>query len=390
MSDVSSMKIPEGLVYLDNNATTACFPEVIVAMEPYWSVAFGNASSSHYAGRLAGRVVESSRTTIATALAVDPGQIFFTSGATEGNNWIFQAFADSKPFSRHIVVSAIEHKSVLNAAKRLEKFGFDVSFLPVTSDGVVDLEVAHKVIKTGTGLVSVQLANNETGVIQPIHELVEMAHSAGAFFHCDAVQALGKMSFSLVELGVDSATFSAHKIHGPKGTGFLYLHSGVNHFPFPLPLAGGGQERGIRPGTVNTPGIVGLAKAMEMLPDKQALDAMCTRRDRFETALLAAIPDARITGANAERLPNTTNIVIPGCESGMMLANMPLLCISSGSACNSGVMEGSFVLKQMGFDEVEASTALRISQSTLTSDMEIKSALDMIVSAAIHIRNLES
>ena len=177
MFDVSSVRIPEGLVYLDNNATTACFPEVVAAMEPYWSIAFGNASSSHYAGRLAGRAVESARSTIATALSADPGQFFFTSGATEGNNWIFQAFADSKPTSRHIVVSAIEHKSVLNAAKRLEGLGFDVSFLPVKSDGVVDLDAAHEMICEGTGLVAIQLANNETGVIQPIQVLVEMAHS---------------------------------------------------------------------------------------------------------------------------------------------------------------------------------------------------------------------
>lgn len=387
MSDVSSVKIPEGLVYLDNNATTACFPEVVAAMQPYWAVAFGNASSAHFAGRLAGRVIEASRATIAGTLDIDPGQVFFTSGATEGNNWIFQAFADSKPEARRVVISAIEHKSVLNAAKRLEGFGFDVSVLPVTPSGVVDLAAACELIRPGVGLVSVQLANNETGVIQPVRELVELAHAAGAFFHCDAVQALGKMHFLLSAIDVDSATFSAHKIHGPKGVGFLYLRSGANRFPFPMPLVGGGQEHGVRPGTTNTPGIVGLAKAMEMLPDAKKLEVMRSRRDHFEAMLLSAIPDAFINGGDVERLPNTTSVVIPGCESEMMLANMPLLCVSNGSACNSGVMEGSFVLRQMGLDGGDASSTLRISQSTLTTDRELQAAADMIVLASRHIKD---
>ena len=387
MSDVPSVKIPGGLVYLDNNATTACAPEVIAAMAPYWASAFGNAESGHLAGRIARRAVEAARTTVADAFDADPNQIFFTSGATEGNNWIFQAFADSNSTARRVVASAIEHKSVLNAAKRLEAFGFDVCLLPVTGDGVVDLAAAREAIKPGTGLVSVQLANNETGVIQPVSELVELAHSAGAFFHCDAVQALGKMPFSLADFGVDSAAFSAHKIHGPKGAGFLYLRSGANRFPFPKPLAGGGQEHGVRPGTTNTPGIVGLAKAMEMLPDTKELEAMRSRRDRFESMLLSAIPGAIINGVDVERLPNTTSVVIPGCESEMMLANMPLLCVSNGSACNSGVMEGSFVLRQMGLNGVDASSALRISQSTLTSDRELQAAVDMIVLALRHIKD---
>ena len=378
MFDVSSIRIPEGLVYLDNNATTACFPEVVAAMAPYWSIAFGNASSSHYAGRLAGRVVESSRLTIATALSADPGQIFFTSGATEGNNWIFQAFADSKPTSRHIVVSAIEHKSVLNAAKRLERFGFDVSFLPVTQDGVVDLNTAHKMIRTGTGLVSVQLANNETGVIQPVQELVEMAHSAGAFFHCDAVQALGKMPFSLSELGVDSAVFSAHKIHGPKGVGFIYLRSGANRFPFLLPLAGGGQERGVRPGTHNVPGIVGLAKAMELLPDAPTLARMKSLRDGFEAAALVAIPGSYVNGANVKRIPNTTNLYVPGTHSDILMDNLPLFCVSNGSACNTLAIEPSLVLQAMGFSGDYARNCIRVSTSVLTSEMDLKSFLNAL------------
>ena len=370
--------MPEGLVYLDNNATTACFPEVVEAMAPYWESAFGNAESGHLAGRIARRAVEAARSTVARALDADPGQVFFTSGATEGNNWIFQAFADSKPAARRVVVSAIEHKSVLNAAKRLEAFGFEVSFLPVTPDGVVDLVAARETIRPGTGLVSVQLANNETGVIQPVRELAELAHSAGAFFHCDAVQALGKMPFSLSDLGVDSASFSAHKIHGPKGAGFLYLHTGANRFPFPMPLAGGGQERGVRPGTHNVPGIVGLAKAMELLPAADALAKMRMIRDRFETAVLAAIPGCRVNGEDAERLPNTTNLFIPGIPSDILMDSLPLFCVSNGSACNTGAIEPSYVIQAMGLSRDNARNCIRVSTSVSTLETDLQSFLDAL------------
>ncbi len=381
MPDVPSVKIPEGLVYLDNNATTACFPEVVAAMAPYWVAAFGNAESSHFAGRLARRAVESARMTVANALGADLGQIFFTSGATEGNNWIFQAFADSRPDARRIVVSSIEHKSVLNAAKRLEAFGFEVALLPVTPDGVVDLAAAHELITPGTGLVSVQLANNETGVIQPVRELTELTHEAGAFFHCDAVQALGKMSFSLEDLGVDSAAFSAHKIHGPKGAGFVYLRAGANRFPFPMPLAGGGQERGVRPGTHNVPGIVGLAKAMEMLPGADALAKMQTLRDGFETAVLAAVPGSRVNGASAKRLPNTTNLFVPGVPSEALLSHMQLLCVSTGSACNSGAVGSSYVLHAMSISDDVAGSSIRLSSSVQTGWHDFEQALQYIVEA---------
>ena len=381
MFDVSSVKIPEGLVYLDNNATTACAREVVVAMEPYQTFVFGNAESSHLAGRIARRAVESARETVAQTLAVEPGQIFFTSGATEGSNWIFQAFADAHPEACRIVVSAIEHKSVLNAAKRLGAFGFEVVCLPVTSDGVVDIAAAREAIQPGTGLVSVQLANNETGVVQPVHELVELAHGVGAFFHCDAVQALGKMQFSLADLGVDSAVFSAHKIHGPKGAGFLYLRSGANRFPFPMPLAGGGQERGIRPGTHNVPGIVGLGRAMELLPDESALVRMKALRDNFETALLDAIPGSRINGAGGDRLPNTTNLYIPGVPSDILMDNIPLFCVSNGSACNTGAIEPSYVLQAMGLIPDDARKCIRVSMSAATSKSDLLALIDAICEA---------
>jgi cysteine desulfurase len=227
----------------------------------------------------------------------------------------------------------------------------------------------------------VQLANNETGVIQPVSELVELAHSAGAFFHCDAVQALGKMPFSLVDLGVDSAAFSAHKVHGPKGVGFLYLRSGANRFPFPKPLAGGGQERGVRPGTHNVPGIVGLAKAMELLPDQIALEKMQRLRDEFEAATLTAIPGCRINGAGAERLPNTTNLFVPGIPSDFLMDNIPLFCVSNGSACNTGAIEPSYVLQAMRLPLEDARNCIRISTSISTSKSELRAFIDAICAA---------
>ena len=257
--------------------------------------------------------------------------------------------------------------------------------MPVTAEGAVELVAAREMIVPGTGVVSVQLANNETGVVQPVRELAELAHGVGAFFHCDAVQALGKMPFSLQDLGVDSAAFSAHKIHGPKGAGFLFLRAGANRFPFPMPLEGGSQERGVRPGTHNVPGIVGLAKAMELLPDANALAKMRALRDGFEAAALAAIPGSRVNGASAVRLPNTTNLFVPGIPAGILLANMPLLCVSAGSACNSGAVESSYVLRAMSMADVEAGSSIRLSSSVFTGRRDYDEALKTIVHARLTV-----
>ena len=218
-------------------------------------------------------------------------------------------------------------------------------------------------------------------MVQPVRELVELAHEVGAFFHCDAVQALGKMPFSLADLGVDSAAFSAHKIHGPKGVGFLYLRTGANRFPFPMPLEGGAQEHGVRPGTHNVPGIVGLAKAMELLPDEDALAKMRSLRDDFETAALAAIPGSRVNGAAANRLPNTTNLFVPDVPADILMDNLPLFCVSSGSACNAGAIDPSYVLQAMGLSRGEARNCIRLSTSVSTSEAEMNKFLTALLVA---------
>ena len=369
---------PPTVVYLDNNATTACHPEVVAAMAPYWQTVYGNATSTHYAGRSAHRAIETARGIIAETLAVQPYQIFFNSGATEGNNWIFHAFASTGNDKKRIVVSAIEHKSVLNAAKTLEASGYDVIVLPVTPDGVVSVEAARHAITSGTGLVSIQLANNETGVLQPVQELAAMAHTVGAFFHCDAVQGLGKMKLNLAELGVDSATVSGHKIHAPKGVGLLYLQSGSAQFPFPLPLQGGGQEQGIRPGTLNVPGIVGMGKAFELFPNQQEVARLRALQARLENGLAATLPGCRVHGQAVLRLPNTTNISVPAIPSDILMANLPMFCVSNGSACDSGSLDASYVLKAMGIPTEEARRSIRISTSIQTAVFEIDSFVSQV------------
>jgi cysteine desulfurase len=372
---------PQRIIYLDNNATTACAPEVVAAMLPYFAEQFGNASSVHLAGRQAFRAVEDAREIIASLLSVKPHEMFFNSGATEGNNWIFHAFAQSTPADRRrVVVSSIEHKSVLDCAIRLRHFGFDVQLLPVTSEGVVDLAQSVSLITSETALVSVQYANNETGVIQPIAELAELTHAVGAFFHCDAVQGLGKAHLDLSSLPVDSAVFSAHKVHGPKGVGALFIRGGARNWRHEFPVVGGGQEHSIRPGTLNVSGIVGFGRAAELIQSNLALDLqnIQTLRDSLESQLQMRIHNCLIHGANVHRIPNTTNVFIPGVLAQMLVSSLQNICISEGSACASGTVTGSHVLKAMLVDPVILENSVRISMSRYTAPSDIDILLDEI------------
>ena len=388
MYDVSAMI--HGLVYLDNNATTACYQAVVESMMPYWTQVFGNTESIHQAGRKASGVVEQCREDIAVTVRTRPHQIFFTSGATEGNNFIFSSYARTPAVRKRVAVSAIEHKSVLKAAEALAPLGFDVVKLPVNTDGIVDVDKARMLIDDSIGLVSVQLANNETGVLQPVRDLVELAHEHGAYFHCDAVQALGKMTIDLQELGVDSASFSAHKIHGPKGVGFIYIASGSMKFPFVFAYKGGGQEHGLRPGTVNVPGIVGMATAMRMLPSDAKIHEMSGLLRRFELGLVASGLPCVFHGDRAERLPNTSNFALCGIPADMLIANLPTLCISTGSACNSQEVAPSDVLKAMGVSDDEALSSIRVSLSTQTTEEEIDYAIMEISRATSRLKELLS
>jgi cysteine desulfurase len=369
-----SFMITQQIIYLDNNATTVCAPEVVDEMLPYFAEQYGNASSTHLAGRQAFRSVEKAREKIAALLNVQPSELFFNSGATEGNNWLLLAFAQMESHTRRrIVVSAIEHKSVLDAALRLRRFAFDVHLLPVTPAGVVDLAQAAAIITPDTALVAVQYANNETGVVQPIAELIEMTHAVGAFFHCDAVQGLGKAQLDFSTLMVDSAVFSAHKIHAPKGVGALYIRGGARSWNFDFPIKGGGQEHSIRPGTYNVPGIVGFGKAAELIQESllESIQHMNNLRGTLEDRLKQIIPHCHIHGKGAIRLPNTTNFVLNGVSADILMPNIPLCCVSTGSACNSGTISPSYVLAAMGCQVKENRESIRISLSRYTLHAEI-------------------
>ena len=338
------------MLYFDANATTPCAPEVINAMQPYWDGTFANASSPHRAGRMAAQAVAVARRAVAQCICAQPQEVVFTSGATESTNLVFVGLLLA-PRKRHkIVVSAIEHKSVLECAALLEEHGFNVVRLPVTPNGIVDLEAAAHAITPETALVSVQAANNEIGTIQPISQLARLAHRAGAFFHVDAVQALGKMPVSMQEWECDFASFSAHKIYGPKGIGALFVRGGPQRWPWPYPIRGGGQEGGLRPGTLNVPGIVGFGTACLLLLSRpqDTLAKVEFLRNKLEDALKTIFQDnLTIFGESVDRLPNTSGIFIKGIDSEILRYKYKNIIFSEGSACSSGSVGVSHVITNL-------------------------------------------
>lgn len=351
------------MLYFDANATTPCASEVQEAMRPYWDGTFANASSQHSAGRMAAQAVATARRSVAECLHARPQEVVFTSGATESTNLVFLGLLLAPRTRQRIVVSSIEHKAVLESAALLEEHGFEVIRLPVTSDGVVNMEMAERAITCDTALVSVQAANNEIGTIQPISQIAHLAHQVGAFYHVDAVQALGKMPVSMQDWQCDFASFSAHKIYGPKGIGALFVRGGPQRWPWPRPLRGGGQEGGLRPGTLNVPGIVGFGVACTLVREKSSnLHEIKILRDLFESSIKNIFSN-RITilGENAQRLPNTSGIIIDGIDSDILVLQCRKLLFSTGSACNSGSVGISHVIKSLITKKTSTNTFLRFS-----------------------------
>ena len=351
------------MLYFDANATTPCAPEVQDAMRPYWDGTFANASSQHSAGRMAAQAVATARRSVAECLHARPQEIVFTSGATESTNLVFLGLLLAPRTRQRIVVSSIEHKAVLESAALLEEHGFEVIRLPVTSDGVVDMEMAKRAITCDTALVSVQAANNEIGTIQPINQLAHLAHQVGAFYHVDAVQALGKMPVSMQDWQCDFASFSAHKIYGPKGIGALFVRGGPQRWPWPRPLRGGGQEGVLRPGTLNVPGIVGFGVACTLVREKSSkLHEIQNIRDLFESSIKNIFSNrVTILGEKTKRLPNTSGIIIDGIDSDMLVLQCRKLLFSTGSACNSGSVGISHVIKNFIIKKTSTNTFLRFS-----------------------------
>jgi cysteine desulfurase len=375
-------------IYIDNNATPKPDSRVVEEMLKVLGDDFGNPSSGHFFGQRAAALLETAREHAAKLIGADPLDIVFTSGGTEANNLALRgALAPGQP--GRIVTSQVEHPSVRATMRDLAKQGFELVELPVDGKGNLDLDLVEKQINADTRLVSIMAANNETGVIFPIQEIGRICQRNGALFHVDAVQFAGKMPVDLATLPVDLLSYSGHKIHGPKGVAILFVRKGV---PLAPRQTGGGQERGLRPGTENVPGIIGLGEAArlalaELGPRAEHCRAL---RDRLETAILAAVPTAVVNGDRERRLPNTANISFPGAEGEAVSMTLDLkgVAVSTGSACSSGHSEPSHVLTAMGLPYEIASTALRLSVGKDNTEAEIDRAASIIIEAVTRIRSI--
>jgi len=366
------------VIYLDHNAITPMRPAAVAAVEEALS-AYGNPSSTHAAGRRARGLLDRARERVAAALSARPRDVVLTSGATESAALAIRGALEAAPPERTgLVVTAIEHPCVLDLARDLSRRGTPVQVVPVDSHGVVDLEVLRNAVSRETALVCCMLANNETGVVQPVAEAAAVAHRAGARLFCDAVQAVGKIPFDLAALGVDAAALTSQKFGGPRGAGALWIADGFRLSP----QLGGHQERGRRAGTENLPGLCGMGAAIEEAV--KDLDAEGVRigglRDRLERGLLAASPGARVNGAGASRLPGTLSITFPGADGEALLMALDLdgLCASAGAACTSGSTTPSHVLSAMGLAPADARATLRLSLGWCSSEAEVEEALRLL------------
>jgi len=378
-------------IYLDANATTPLLPEVFEAMRPFYLEHFGNASSIHQHGQEARSAVDHARDAIARMLHCRPAEVVFTSGGTESDNLaIFGVLAPGD----HMITSTIEHHAVLHAAHSLESRGVEVTYLPVTLQGIVEPTALLSALKPNTKLVSIMYANNETGVIQPIDALAGIAHAGGALFHTDAVQTAGKLPLDVSPHGllkdVDLLTISGHKIFAPKGTGVLYVRRSVKLSPM---FHGGSHERQRRAGTENVPGIVGIGKAVDVCSEWLKTDGaakLAALRDRLETGILAAVPGTGVNGAGVPRVANTTSIYFDHVEAEALLIALDLkgISVSGGSACQSGASEPSHVLTAMGLSPARARATLRFSLSKLTTEAEIDEVLTIVPAAVARLREL--
>jgi cysteine desulfurase len=364
------------LIYLDNNSTTALLPDVLAAMEPYLSTVYGNPASAHRAGQLARRALEDAREHVASLLDAYPDEVVFTSGATESNNLALRGLAGDPP--GHVVSSPVEHPSVAEVVQHLATHGFTASLLPVHADGVVQADALEKMLQADTCVVAIMLANNETGTFQPVEKLAAVT-TGRASFHCDAVQAVGKIPVHFHRLGVTTLSVSAHKFHGPKGVGALLIRRGCRLSPL---FHGGHQQRGHRPGTESVALAIGLAKALELAcSDMQANhEKILGLRHRLIARIRELVSPVVINGSGETGLPHTLNISFPGCRADSLLMNLDLagIACSTGSACSSGSLLPSPVLKAMGVPEDVLQSAMRFSLSPLNTEAEIDEAVRRI------------
>ncbi len=380
-------------IYMDNHATTPMDPRVFEAMKPWFLETFGNAASrTHAYGWQAEAAVEDARDTIADLIGAKTGkEIVFTSGATESNNLALKGVAEyyaSK--GNHIITTVIEHKAVLDSCKRLQKQGCDVTYLPVGTDGIVDPDDVKKAITDKTVLVSVMLANNEVGTIQPIGEIGKITRERGVLLHCDAVQGVGKTPFDVTEMNVDLASITAHKMYGPKGVGALYVRRSKPRVRLVAQMDGGGHERGMRSGTLNVTGIVGFEKACKIMKEEGKADheRILGMRERLHKAINAKLDEVILNGHAEKRLAGNLNVSFSFVEGEGLMMAIKDVAVSSGSACTSASLEPSYVLRAMGLDEELAHSSIRFGIGRFNTDEEIDFVADLVTGKVQKLRDM--
>ncbi|MDO6389172.1 IscS subfamily cysteine desulfurase [Pontibacter sp. BT731] len=378
-------------IYLDNNATTPLDPRVLEAMMPYLTGKFGNAASRNHAfGWHAEEAVDYAREQIASLINCSPKEIIFTSGATESDNLaikgVFEMYASK---GNHIITATTEHKAVLDTCKHIEKIGGKVTYLPVNAEGLIDLQQLEEAITDKTILISIMYGNNEVGVIQPIREISAIAKKRGVLFFTDATQAVGKIPVDVEADGIDLMAFSGHKMYGPKGVGALYVRRKNPRVKVTAQMDGGGHERGMRSGTLNVPGIVGLGKACEIAKQDMEKDTarLSAMRDRLEKELLT-IEESYVNGSREHRLPHVTNISFKYVEGEGLMMGVKDIAVSSGSACTSASLEPSYVLKALGLSDDLAHSSLRFGLSRFTTEEEIDYAINHTKEAVAKLRGM--
>ena len=395
----SSKSLPEGVslpLYMDNHATTQMDPRVLEAMLPFFSGKFGNAASRNHAfGWEAEEAVENSRQQIAKLIGATAKEIIFTSGATESNNLALKGIAEMyRERGNHIITQVTEHKAVLDTCKRLEKYGFRVTYLPVQADGLIDIEDLKQAIVTeGEGktiLVSIMFANNEIGVVQPVAEIGKLCHENGIIFHTDAVQVVGKIPVDVQAMNIDVLSLTGHKLYGPKGCGALYVRRRNPRVQISAQIDGGGHERGMRSGTLNVPGIVGLGKACEIAGEEMEAESarLIELRDYMKNKFEAALDYVHVNGNMEHHLPGNLNMSFVYVEGESLLMGINDIAVSSGSACTSATLEPSYVLKALGLGDDVAHSSIRFGLGRFNTKAEVDYVSDKLIDVVLKLREL--
>ena len=391
----SAKQLPEGVhlpLYMDNHATTPLDPRVLEAMMPYFTGKFGNAASrNHQFGWEAEQAVDLAREQIAKLIGCTPKEIIFTSGATESNNLAIKGIAEMyKERGNHIITQVTEHKAVLDTCKKLERLGYEVTYLPVETDGLVSLDALKAAITEKTILVTIMFANNEIGVIQPVEEIGKLCHEKGIIFHTDAVQAVGKIPVDVVKMNIDVLSLTAHKIYGPKGVGALYVRRRNPRVQITEQINGGGHERGMRSGTLNVPGIVGLGKACEIAGAEMEAEAkrLIELRDYMRAKFEKALDYVHVNGNMEHHLPGNLNMSFVYVEGESLLMGINDIAVSSGSACTSATLEPSYVLKALGLGDDVAHSSIRFGLGRFNTRAEVDYVSDKLISTVSKLREL--